>query len=421
MKVALVHDFLLEYGGAERVLEVLHELYPKAPVYMAFYDPKSLGKQAERFKGWDIKTSWGTKLPFWRTLISPYRVFSKSFFESFDLSEFDLVISSSNAYMAKAVKVPNGVHICYCHTPPRFLWGYPTALNWQKNLLLKALGTIINHFMRVWDFETAQPPSHSSFVKTLDDKKASEGQGRVNYFIANSKEVQSRIKKFYRRDSTVIYPPVDVDQFALKKETTNHKLSTTNGYFLVVSRLVAAKNVDLAVEICRNLNLNLKVVGTGRELDRLKELVSRHSGERSDSRIGSKDSGQARMTKGQGVIEFLRDVDDQELVGLYQNCRAVIFPASMEDFGLVPVEAMAAGAPVIALAEGGVKETVIDQKTGLLVEDLAPGAFVVALNVFMAKEKKGEWDREYIRKHAEKFSKERFKKEILKFVAEKVK
>lgn len=401
MRIALVHDFLIEYGGAERVLEVLHELYPKAPVYTAFYDPKSLGRQAERFKGWDIKISWGTKLPFWRTLISPYRVFSKSFFESFDLSEFDLVISSSNAYMAKAVKVPNGVHICYCHTPPRFLWGYPTALNWQKNLLLKALGTIMNHFMRVWDFETAQPPSHSSFVKTSDDKKASEGQGRVNYFIANSKEVQGRIKKFYRRDSVVIYPPVDTKKFTVdssqktvEKKTVNREQSTN--YFLVVSRLVAAKNVDLAVEICTNLKLNLKVVGTGKEKDRLEQMAGK-------------------------TIEFLGDVDDEQLVNLYQNCRAVIFPASMEDFGLVPVEAMAAGAPVIALAEGGVKETVIDQKTGLLVEDLAPGAFVIALNVFMAKEKKGEWDREYIRKHAEKFSKERFKKEIKSFVAEKVK
>lgn len=380
MKVALVHDFLIEYGGAERVLEVLHELYPKAPVYTAFYDPKSLGKQADRFVDWDIRTSWGTKLPFWRTLISPYRVFSKSFFESFDLSSYDLVISSSNAYMAKAVKVPNGVHICYCHTPPRFLWGYPTALNWQKNVVLKGLGLIINHFMRVWDFETAQ---------------------KVNYFIANSKEVQGRIQKFWRRDSKVIYPPVDINkfivhssQFTLKKKTVNRDPSTN--YFLVVSRLVAAKNVDLAVEICTNLKLNLKIVGTGREKERLEKMAGK-------------------------TIEFLGDVDDQQLIGLYQNCRAVIFPASMEDFGLVPVEAMAAGAPVIALAEGGVKETVIDQKTGLLVEDLAPGAFVVALNVFMAKEKKGEWDREYISKYAQKFSKDRFKKEIQKFIGEKVK
>src|SRR3989344_2690200 len=189
MKVALVHDFLIEYGGAERVLEALHEIWPKAPVYTAFYNPKSLGNQAYRFKNWRIITSWGTKLPFWRQLISPYRVFSKSFFESFDLSGFDLVISSNAMYMAKAVKVPDGVHICYCHTPPRFLYGYPTAMNWRKSPILRPIGEIINHVMRIWDFEAAQ---------------------RIGYFIANSKEVAGRIKKFYRRDSVVIYPPVEL-------------------------------------------------------------------------------------------------------------------------------------------------------------------------------------------------------------------
>src|SRR4030042_3167679 len=245
MKVALVHDFLIEYGGAERVLEALHEIYPKAPVYTAFYNPKTLGSQAKKFKNWKIITSWGIKLPFWQQLISPYRVFSKSFFENFDLSPFDLVISSSNMYMAKAINVSNGVHICYCHTPPRFLYSYPTALNWRKNPILRPVGEVINHFMRVWDFEAAQ---------------------KVDYFIANSKEVQARIKKFYRRDSKVIYPPVDVKRFARK--TTNAKRLTPSqtrltqkaalsGYFLVVSRLVGAKRIDLAVEACAKLGLPL--------------------------------------------------------------------------------------------------------------------------------------------------------------------
>ncbi len=147
------------------------------------------------------------------------------------------------------------------------------------------------------------------------------------------------------------------------------------------------------------------MVGTGRELQALKELAS----------------SQSTMNSEQSTIEFLGNVEDSVLVKLYQYCRAVIFPASQEDFGLVPVEAMAAGKPVIALSEGGVKETVVDQKTGLLVEDLAQGAFTIALNVFMAKEKKGEWDAQFIRKHAEKFSKERFKREITAFVKSKVK
>jgi len=203
LKIALVHDFLIEYGGAERVLEALHEIWPKAPVYTAFYDPKKLGVNAIKFKDWKIITSWGQKLPFGLKLVSPYRIFAKSFFDSFDLSKFDLVISSSNMYFAKSVNVPNGVHITYCHTPPRALWGYRTARDWQKNPFIKFYGLVINHFMRVWDFEVAQSPRDEFWGK----------RGRVDYFIANSKEVAGRIKKFYRRDSKVIYPPIDVRKF----------------------------------------------------------------------------------------------------------------------------------------------------------------------------------------------------------------
>lgn len=402
MKVALVHDFLIEYGGAERVLEALHEIWPKAPVYTAFYDPKSLGVNVSKFKNWNIITGWGTKLSFWRQLVSPYRVFSKSFFESFDLSKFDLVISSSNAYMAKAVRVPSGVHICYCHTPPRFLYGYPTALEWRKNPILRPIGEVINHVMRVWDWEAAQ---------------------KVDHFIANSKEVQARIKKFYRRDSKVIYPPCDVKKFTVhsslfsdKKKTVNRKPSTK--YFLVVSRLSAAKNIDVIVEVCAKLGLPLKVVGIGRELDRLSQLAIRHSEKLTN--------GQRRMANGE-LIEFLGDVDDQELVRLYQNCRAVIFAASQEDFGLVPVEAMAAGKPVIVNAEGGVLESVIDaipagkgKGTGVYFDPPTTGSLTLAINNFMDLEKKGYFDPKFIRNHAKKFSKERFKREILKFVEGKV-
>src|SRR3989338_4168482 len=329
MRVALVHDFLIEYGGAERVLEALHEVWPKAPIYTAFYNPQTLGPHAKKFKNCKVITSWGTRLPFWRKLVSPYRIFSKSFFESFDLSSFDLVISSNAMYMAKAVKVPNGVHICYCHTPPRFLYGYPTALNWRKDPLLRPIGEVINHFMRVWDFEAAQVPK-------------SQSRGRVDCFIANSKEVQARIKKFYRRDSTVIYPPVDIKKFTVhsrqfieKKKTVNREPSTD--YFLVVSRLVGAKKVDLVIEVCAKLGLPLKVVGGGRELENLNKLAQIHS--RSEQSFGPAHSG----SEFKSTIEFLGEVTDDQLTKLYQNCRAVIFPAEQEDFGLVPIEAMAAG------------------------------------------------------------------------------
>ena len=432
MKVALVHDFLIEYGGAERVLEALHEIWPKAPVYCAFYDPDALGDQSKRFANWKVITSWGTRLPFWRKLVSPYRIFSKSFFESFDLSSFDLVISSNAMYMAKAVKIPNGVHICYCHTPPRFLYGYPTAMNWRKNPILRPIGEVINHVMRVWDYEAAQS---------------------INYFIANSCEVAARIKKFYRRDSVVIYPPVDVGKFAgpaarfprptsslrtnldIKSKISSDaagarrgsptRVTHNGGYFLVVSRLVASKNVDVVVEVCAKLGLQLKVVGAGREMENLKKIAK-------------------EFDNGESTVEFVGDVSDDELIGLYQNCRAVIFAASQEDFGLVPVEAMAAGKPVIVNAEGGVLESVIDASagsaqvgkmkgkcTGVYFElvrnkpsyfdPATAGSLTLAINNFINLEKKGYFDPKFIQAHVQKFSKERFKRQILKFVESKIK
>jgi len=387
MKVALVHDFLIEYGGAERVLEALHEIWPKAPVYTAFYNPKSLGSHSKKFSGWKIITGWGTRLPFWQKFVSPYRIFSKSFFACFDLSGFDLVVSSSNMYMAKAVEVPNGIHVCYCHTPPRHLYGYHTASDWEKNFFSRITGHLINHFMRVWDFEAAQ---------------------KINYFIANSKEVQARIKKFYRRDSTVIYPPVDIEKFTVNSrqftenaKTVNHEPSTS--YFLIVSRLVGAKKVDIAVEVCAKLGLPLRVVGAGKDLHALRKLTDR------------------------ATVEFLGEVSDDKLIKLYQNCRAVIFPAEQEDFGLVPVEAMAVGKPVIVLAQGGVLESVINpstssgQATGVYFDQPTIDSLALAINKFLDLEKKGAFDPKVIQKHAQKFSKERFKREIKRFVEPKVK
>ncbi len=371
MKVALVHDYLNEFGGAERVLLALSEIWPDAPIYTAFYREGS--PAYKRLRGKKILTSWAQKVPFFASkLHSPMRFLAPLVWNSFDFSEFDVVIGSSNWYVTKGFKKGKGtVEICYCHTPPRYLYGYPTASNFQKYWLVRVYAAIVNHFMRVYDFEAAQG---------------------VDWFVANSREVASRIKKFYRRESTVIYPPVDVEKF----EAQNPISENIGKYFLVVSRLVGAKNVDLAIEVCTNLKVSLKIVGTGRDEARLRAMAGES-------------------------VEFLGDVDDRELVKLYQGCRALIFPASMEDFGIVPVEAMAAGKPVIALAEGGVLETVIDGKTGLLVEDLKPGAFAVAISVFLAKEKKGEWDSKFIQNHAQKFSKERFKEEIKKFVENKIK
>lgn len=384
MKVALVHDYLNEFGGAERVLLALAEIYPKAPIYTAFYREGSTAY--DRFKNRKIITSWAQNVPLFASILhSPLRFLAPLVWGSFDFSEFDVVIGSSSWYVTKGFSkrsnlkdlkgqaLAKPIEICYCHTPPRYLYGYTTSIDWRKNPLIRIYGVLVNHFMRVYDFEAAQ---------------------RVSWFVANSKEVAARIKKFYRRESVVIYPPVDTK----KLEIRNQKTEKQGNYFLVVSRLVASKNVDLVVEVCCNLNLPLKVVGTGREMENLKVVA------------GDKVN-----------IEFLGEVKDDQLVGLYQNCRAVIFAASDEDFGLVPVEAMATGKPVIALAEGGVKETVIDGKTGVYFDHATTGSLGLAINTFVSLEKKDAFKAAVIRRHAEKFSKERFKREMKKFVESKIK
>lgn len=377
MKVAIVHDYLNEYGGAERVLEALCEIFPKAPIYTAFYRKESVAYK--RFKNRDIRASWAQDVPFFaRFLHSPLRFLAPKIWNSFvrQLADYDVVITSASWYVTKGIKKGSKtIEICYCHTPPRYLYGYKTSRDFKKNPLIRAYALVVNHYMRVYDFEAAQ---------------------KVDYFIANSKEVAGRIKKFYRRGSKVIYPPVDIRKFL-------GSVSNTDDYFLVVSRLSEEKNVDLVVEVCKNLKLPLKVVGTGRDEERLTGLAK-----------GS-------------AVEVLGAVSDSELVGLYQNCRAVIFAASQEDFGIVPVEAMAAGKPVIALAEGGVLETVIDatgagkgKGTGVYFDPATAGSLTLAINNFVDLEKKGYFDAKFIKNHAQKFSKERFKREILKFVESKI-
>ena len=380
MRVALVHDFLSECGGAERVLEVLCEIFPKAPIYTAFYKKGSPAHL--RFKGKKIITSWAQNVPFFVSYLhSPLRFLAPLIWGSFDFSQYDLVITSSSWYVTKGVgknvkgdKSIKGnksfIEICYCHTPPRYLYGYPTSVNWQKYWPVRIYALLVNHFMRVYDFEAAQ---------------------RVDYFIANSKEVAARIKKFYRRDSKVIYPPV-----ALPKAPKVKK----GDYFLVVSRIVGAKGLQLAIDTANKLNFKLKVVG--------KEAG--YAGEyKKIKRIAGKN------------VEFLGYVEDRVLARLYSGARAFLALATDEDFGITPVEAMLCGTPVIAYRGGGYLESVIDGKTGVFFKPDTAGSLTLAINKFVDLEKKGAFDPKFIRKHAQKFSKDRFKKEILRFVANKVK
>ncbi len=370
LKVALTHDYLKEYGGAERVLEALHEIFPDAPLYTSFVNLDSMGENGKRFKDWNIKTSWFQHFPFAERLLSPFRLFAPMMFESFDLSEYDLVISSCSIYFSKAVITkPGSLHISYIHTPPRYLYGFTTSFNYKKNPITHILGELVNHILRIYDFETSQRP---------------------DILAANSKNIAARIQKFYRRDSMVIYPPVEI--------SSRYKVVSSKGkkdHFLVLSRLVRGKGVEVIVEACGKLGLNLMVAGTGPELENLKKLATNYK---------------------LPTTNFLGWVSDAERVKLLQNAKALIVASEDEDFGITSIEAQAAGTPVIAPASGGFLETVIDQATGLLYGgsgQVTVDALMDTLQKFDPK----DFNPEDCRKQAEKFSKERFKKEILELIS----
>ncbi len=367
LKVALIHDYLLEYGGAERVLEALHEIYPQAPIYVSFVDKKALGIHWQRFANWDIRKTWFAKIPLVKIFYSPLRVLVDRSFMDLDLSDFDLVISSSNAFEAKAVQVPNGTHVCYCHTPPRALYGYSTMTDWKKNPLIKFGGTLINHYMRIIDFKHAQ---------------------KVDHFIANSEETKRRIEKFYRREATVIYPPVNVPtRNELKEYKKQAQKKYPTNYYLYISRLSFSKHPELAVQAANQMGVNLKVAGSGKMEPKLKKMASHH-------------------------VEFMGAVNDEELHVLLAGAKGLIYPVEDEDFGIVPVEAMAHGIPVIAHKSGGPLETVVEGKTGIFFEKLNVEGVVGALKKFG----KLKFDAEEISKHAEKFSKIKFQNKIKTYI-----
>jgi Glycosyltransferase len=367
MKVALVHDYIKEYGGAERVLETLTEIFPDAPIYTAFCAKNS--QAYKHFKDKKIITAWVQYIPFLKSrLYSPLRFLTPLIWGSFNLSKYDLVISSASWYIAKGFgkkiqKKP--VEICYCHTPPRWLYGYTTSVNFQKYWPVKVYALIVGHFLRLYDFKQAQ---------------------KVDYFIANSKEVKGRIKKFYKRDATVIYPPVFLPKMQnVKKED----------YYFIVSRIVGAKGLDLAVDAALKAGFKLKIAG---------------------SPAGYYFEHDKLVKKSQNKVKFLGQVSDEELAKLYKGAKGFLALSQDEDFGITPVESMLCGTPVVAFNGGGYKETVIDGKTGVLFNDYSVEGLIAAVKKFEST----KFDVKNCIAQAEKFSKERFKKEILEFVNSKM-
>ena len=381
MKIALVHDYLKEFGGAERVLKTLSEMYPEAPIYTAF---SVRGSTVEKeFRGKEIHESWLAPLLKIGKLYSPLRFLTPLVWGSFDLSKYDLVITSCSWYITRGFSTKGGSAsgrkvrktkvIAYCHTPPRWLYGYETSVGFTKYWPVKVYSVIVGHFMRMYDFKTAQP---------------------IKYWIANSKNVQDRIKKFYRRDSVVIYPPVDVEKII--KVTSNKKQVTRNKnqYFLMVSRLVGAKGLEEAAKSFRNQSkYKLKIVGEAHGFSEVEKRLKRLSG---------------------GNVELLGRVSDEELYELYAKAKGFIALARDEDFGMTVVEAQAAGTPVITFNGGGYKESVVDGVTGILIDDTDEKTIRDAVRRF----NKMKWNKAKLQKQAKKFSKEQFIRRIERVITE---
>ncbi len=375
MKVALVYDRVNKWGGAERLLLVLHELFPNAPLYTSVYNPKT----APWASVFNVKTSFLNNFPFAALSHEYYALLMPLAFESFSFDDYDLVISISSEAAKGIVTKPKTFHLCYCLTPTRYLWsGYN---EYFANSSVRVLSKPAVSYLKNWDLIAAQ---------------------RADAYIAISKEVKDRIKKYYGREAEVVYPPVTIlnpkseipfgpsfhsDESSERAgRGQNSKQSQNTKYYLVVSRLVPYKRIDIAIEACNKLKLPLVVIGTGSEEKKLKRI-------------------------GGSTIIFVGSLTDAELVEYYKGCRALIFPGK-EDFGLTVLEAQSFGKPVIAFKGGGTLETVIEGKTGEFFSRQTVDSLVALLKNFNGQ----KYSIKDCLKNAQKYSKQKFKREFMKIV-----
>jgi len=354
MKTALVYDRVNKWGGAERVLLALHEMFPDAPLYTSVYDEKK-AYWAKVFP--KVYTSFLQHIPFAKSNHELFGWLMLFAFESFSFDNYDLVISVTSEAAKGIITKPHTKHICYMLTPTRYLWSHYDL--YFKNKLLRFISKPIVNYLRVWDKIAAQRP----------DK-----------IIAISNEVKNRIKKYYGRDSEIIFPPVETPEVAI----VNHSRS---GYFLVVSRLVAYKRIDLAVKAFNKLKLPLIIVGSGSEYFKLKSIAKKN-------------------------IKFAGQVTEEELIEYYKGAKALIMPQE-EDFGITAVEAQSLGVPVIAFKKGGALNTVIDKRTGIFFLKQEVDSLASAVAQF---NERPIFDRPSLVENARRFSKENFKMTFLDFL-----
>lgn len=367
LKVAIVHDWLVNYGGAERVVEEFLKVFPQAEIYTLVYDKKKMGKI---FPPEKVHTSFVQKLPAATRLYTKFLSLMPKAFESFDLTQYDLVLASSSSCAKGVIVSPKSAFVAYIHTPMRYAWDLYFDYKKRSNPIVGKFMEMQIPKIRLWDYVSAQ---------------------RIDATVANSKYIARRIKRFWNRDSQVIYPPVDTER--LKPSGL-----PAEDFYVVFSRFVPYKRIDLAISACGELGRKLVVIGGGSQEKELKELAA-----------GYKNAS----------IEFTGRISDQQVQEYLQKCRALIFCAE-EDFGIIPVEAQACGRPVIAYKKGGTFETVIDGTTGVHFEKQETESVKNSILRFEELEKNGTFKVDQIVAHAKKFSAERFRKEIEEVCAKTV-
>jgi glycosyltransferase involved in cell wall biosynthesis len=325
VRLALVHDWLNQIGGAEDVLETLVEMFPSAPIYTSMY---WRAKMPPAYQEWDIHTTWMDRLPSVYRHHQSYLPLYPLAFAQLDLSDYDVVLSNKSGF-CHGVQTDGAIHVCYCLTPTRYVWNFETYA--AREALPPALKTALRPLIRLlrrWDYRAAQQ--------------------RVDHFVAISREVQARIRRYYGHDSVVIYPPVDTERF---EPASGH-----GDYYLIVSRLIPYRHIDLAVQAFNRLGLPLVIAGDGRDRPRLEALANSN-------------------------ITFLGRVPDEDLPDLFARCRAYVLPG-IEDFGIAPVQAQAAGRPVIARRAGGALDTIVEGETGAFFDETTPEALAAAVRGF---------------------------------------
>ncbi|WP_293722871.1 glycosyltransferase [uncultured Cetobacterium sp.] len=359
-KVAIIHDWLVNYGGAERVVEAFLEIYPDADIYTLVYDEQKMGGI---FKKEKVKTTFIQKIPKATKIYTKLLPLMPYAFEELDLSGYDLVISSSSCCSKGVITGPNTKHIAYIHSPMRYAWDLYHDYKKRSGKSTKLFMSMFMKSLREWDYTSSQ---------------------RIDVLIANSNYVAKRINKFWSRECKVIYPPVDIDRLS-----PNGK--EPEDFYVVFSRFVPYKRIDLAIEACKKLNRKLVVIGDGEQREYLKSLADNN-------------------------ITFTGRISDEEVKDYLQRCKAMIFSAE-EDFGIVPLEAQACGRPVIAYGKGGALETVVDGVTGVFFKEQEANSVISAIEKFETL----NLNTEQIYNHAMKFSRERFKNEINKIIKGKEK